>query len=44
MQKPKKPPFEVTPTVMLGCCVAMFAWMFLMGILMMSLKMGAGSQ
>ncbi|WP_309709274.1 hypothetical protein [Armatimonas sp.] len=44
MPPPKKPKFEVTPVVMLGCGVAMFAWMFLMGFIMLGLKMSAGSQ
>jgi len=39
----KKPPFEVTPTLLVGCMVGMSLWLVLAGILIVSLKMGAGS-
>ena len=43
MQKPSKPKFEVTPTVMMGCSIGMVVWLLLMGVIMVALKMGAGS-
>jgi hypothetical protein len=44
MKKLEKPKFEPTPAITIGCTIAMIGWMFLMGIIMLGLKMGAGSQ
>jgi hypothetical protein len=44
MPPPKKPTFEPTPALVVGCSVAMLLWMGLMGVILIGLKMSAGSQ